>query len=319
MRPTPHYISGDLKVFAESANVKPVRIPGYWLDKKGSDTRVNVSPLPGEKVLYYIHGGGFIAYSAHPREFLAYLPVNVLECHPSFRRAFAIEYRLTSSVTNDFTNPFPAALLDAIAGYAYLVNDVGFSPKDIVVIGDSAGGNLALALTRYLVEATSLPGNIPQPPGAVILVSPWSDLGTSHTRPGASLETHLPSDILTSIDKGTFINARTNYCGVLGFPSAANSNPYISPGSVHREMPPVSFKGFPKTFIISGDAEILIDQIRGLVRRMKKDLGEEMVYYHEEKDAIHDYIALRAWAPEGAKTRVVLGAWLSEALPSKAS
>ncbi len=317
MRPAPHYISGDLKAFAESANVNPVRIPGYWFDKKGFNTRVNVSPLPGEKVLYYVHGGGFIAYSAHPRDLLAPLPMNVLECHPSFRRAFAIEYRLTSSLSNDFTNPFPAALLDAIAGYAYLVNDVGFSPKDIVVMGDSAGGNLALALTRYLAEVTSLPGNIPAPPGSLILVSPWCDLGTSHTRPGASLETHLSTDILTDIDKGAFINARTNYCGVLGFPSAANSNPYLSPGSVHPNMPPVSFKGFPKTFIVAGDAEIFIDQIRGLTRRMRTDLGAGGVYYHEEKDAIHDYIALKAWEPEGAKTRVILGAWLSEALPSK--
>lgn len=243
----------------------------------------------------------------------------MLECYSSFRRAFALEYRLTSSLTNDFTNPFPAALLDALAGYAYLVNEVGFSPKDIVVIGDSAGGNLALALARYLAEAVSFPENIPSPPGALILVSPWCDLGTSHFRPGSSLETHQSTDILTNMDKGLFVNARTNFCGVLGFPSAANSNPYLSPGSIHRDMPPVSFKGFPNTFITSGDAEILIDQIRGLVRRMKKELGEGMVYYHEEQDAVHDYLALKGWEPEAARTYVKLGAWFSDVFPLKAS
>ena len=45
-----------------------------------------------------------------------------------------------------------AALIDALAGYNYLVNTVGFHPTRIILEGDSAGGNLALALTRYLLE-----------------------------------------------------------------------------------------------------------------------------------------------------------------------
>lgn len=191
------------------------------------------------------------------------------------------------------------------------MNDVGFSPKDIVVAGDSAGGNLAHALVRYLVEATTLPGGIPQPPGALLLISPWSDMGTSHTEPTASVKTCLKSDILTDLDEGLFVHARSNYCGVLGFPSAANSNRYLSPASNHEDMPSVSFKGFPHTFVVAGDAELFVDQIRDLVNRMKQDLGEKVVY-HEEPDAVHDYIGLEAWGPEGAKTRQEFGAWLSK-------
>jgi acetyl esterase/lipase len=46
-------------------------------------------------------------------------------------------------------NPSPAVFIDAVAGFNYLVNVamwVGFSPLDIVVLGDSSGGKLAHAL-----------------------------------------------------------------------------------------------------------------------------------------------------------------------------
>ena len=58
------------------------------------------------------------------------------------------QYRLAS-------NPggrFPAQLQDAITAYCYLVFKVGIEPKNLVISGDSAGANLALALLRYLSE-----------------------------------------------------------------------------------------------------------------------------------------------------------------------
>ena len=81
------------------------------------------------------------------------------------------------------THLFPTALVDAIAGYDYLVNDVGYIPESIIIEGDSAGANLALALTRYLLENKL--SNIP-PPGGLVLVCPWTDLGLSHIKPGSS-------------------------------------------------------------------------------------------------------------------------------------
>jgi acetyl esterase/lipase len=47
---------------------------------------------------------------------------------------------------------FPGNLLDALSGYLYLVNELGFEPDKVVVMGDSAGGNTALGLARYLGE-----------------------------------------------------------------------------------------------------------------------------------------------------------------------
>jgi acetyl esterase/lipase len=140
----PHLIMGELETWAAIANVKPSRIPGYWLDKPGADIAVGQKPVAGEKVLYSLHGGSYTEMSAHPKDPTASIARGILEHCKSFQRAFSIEYRLSSTAPYASTNPFPAALMDALAGYNHLVNNVGFDPSDIVVEGDSAGGHLHL-------------------------------------------------------------------------------------------------------------------------------------------------------------------------------
>lgn len=313
VQPAPDLLLGEVKVWADTAKVQMEKVHGYWYDKKGFDTKINQKPSPGEKVLYYIHGGGFVVYSSHPRDMLSYLPNSLLDVYPSFKRAFGIEFRLTTGPPLPHSNPFPAALLDVLSGYFYLVNQVGFAPENIVVVGDSGGGSIALSLVRYLNETSSISQKIPAPPAALILMSPWCDLGTSHNTPGGSLETHLSSDITSDVDEGVFLYARLNYCGVLGFPSAADTNPYISPASIHPDMK-ISFRGFPPTFIAAGSAEAFVDQIRELARKMILDMGKDRVHYHEEEDAVHNYATMDFWAPEGPNTHLKIGAWLSSVL-----
>lgn len=71
----------------------------------------------------------------------------------------AVEYRL-------LPNPFPAALQDAATVYCDLVYRKRIAPERIVFIGDSAGGNVALALARWI----RLEGKISMP-GAMLLLS----------------------------------------------------------------------------------------------------------------------------------------------------
>jgi acetyl esterase/lipase len=66
---------------------------------------------------------------------------------------------------------FPAAIQDAVTFYAYLL-DLGIPAKNIIISGDSAGGNLVIALLRY-IEANK--GLLPSPRGAISW-SPWVDV-----------------------------------------------------------------------------------------------------------------------------------------------
>lgn len=291
----------------EANSVSPARIPGYWTHKKGSQIEIGAAPTPGEKVLYHLHGGAYVRLSAHPKDVTAVIARGILQHVDSVHRSFAVEYRLSSSKPYEVANPFPAALLDALAGYNYLVNTVGFSPSDILLVGDSAGANLAHALTRYLVEYKDTPDiAIPASPGALVLLSPWCDFGVSHEQPGTSSENFIVSDYIHPT-RGGINYAKDSFLGALGA-SEAPHNTYISPSSLDPAMT-IDFHGFPRTFIAAGGAEVLFDQIVTLKDRMIKDLGDDKVYYHEAKDGIHDYMVFEWHEPERTQTLKALAKW----------
>ncbi|KAJ0414699.1 Alpha/Beta hydrolase protein [Aspergillus carlsbadensis] len=92
------------------------------------------------------------------------------------------EYRL--STKSDRSTTFPAALQDAVTAYTYLLRTLQIPPRNIVLSGDSAGGNLVLALLRYIADSaaeTHLPN-----PRAALLWSPWVDLAA----PAATIDAH---------------------------------------------------------------------------------------------------------------------------------
>jgi len=309
-------IIGDLKAYAEAASVESIRIPGYWTRKLASGIEVAAPPQAGEKVIYHLHGGGYIQCSAHPEDITAVIRRGLVKSIESVHRVFAIEYRLSSGESSAAVNPFPAALLDALAGYNYLVNVVGFSPLDIIICGDSAGGNLALALTRYLVEKqSSTEANLPAPPAGIILLSPWCDLSESNAHPGSSRFRNENSDFVDTNE--AYIAAKTAFLGPHGL-EASETNRYISPACTYSSFE-INFIGFPRTFIISGGAEKLLDQIETLHQRMVKDLGsgdgvgenEGKVRYLEAPDGIHDFIAFEWHEPERSSTLKEIANWIA--------
>ncbi|KAL8918197.1 MAG: hypothetical protein Q9172_005526 [Xanthocarpia lactea] len=115
-------------------------------------------------VVLHFHGGAYVLGGVRPDEggwgpHLLAITIDGLVLSP--------QYRLSSQ----FKGRFPAALQDSITSYQYLL-DHGIPSSRIVISGDSAGGNLALALLRYLEEPfCSLPK-----PCALLLWSPWLDL-----------------------------------------------------------------------------------------------------------------------------------------------
>jgi len=284
------------------------------MNKKGMDLAIGTASQPGEKVILALHGGGYVRLSAHPSDPTAEIARGLVKNVDSVRRVLSVEYRLSSHKLLHVVHPFPAALLDALAGYIYLVHEVGFAPSDIIIEGDSAGGNLALALTRYLTEYHDTP-RLPDAPGALLLLSPWVDLAASHSKlPNGSAVTCRSSDYLPNASRSSY--------HVVAFigphdPEAAETNPYISPASLNPGLI-IDFKNFPRTFIVSGDAEILLDQIRTLRDRMFKDLGEGnglsdgegKVRYFEVPDAVHDFLVFPWHQPEAKNTFLAISAWI---------
>ncbi|THH11463.1 hypothetical protein EW146_g8027 [Bondarzewia mesenterica] len=323
--PVPHLLTKQMAAWASMAGVEPISIPGYWMDKTDMDTYIGAPPQPGEKVVYVLHGGGYIRLSASPKDPIANIARGLLEHCAPVHRVFAIEYRLSMAHPDPPCNPFPAALVDALAGYVYLIEKVGFQPEDIIVSGDSAGGNLALGLVRYLVESAGWTSTVktkegsegvtvsmPPPPGGVLLFSPLADMSGSDVVPGGSPYKHYDSDYLLPYDHPAAEYVRVAFLGPLYTPESLK-NRYISPACDDLDTEESSFKGWPRTLVVAGGAEMFTDQIRKLVRKMGKDMGEGngegQVLYHEAPDGAHDFVGLFFHEPERTLAYKVVAKW----------
>jgi monoterpene epsilon-lactone hydrolase len=122
-------------------------VPGEWM------TAAGVTPVG---TLLYLHGGAFVACSS-----VTHRPLTSAFAKRGWR-VFAPDYRLAPE------HPFPAQIEDCIAVYRALLAS-GVDARQLVVAGDSAGGNLALTLCLSLRSA-----GLPLP-RALALLSPVTD------------------------------------------------------------------------------------------------------------------------------------------------
>jgi acetyl esterase/lipase len=144
-------------------------ISGYSSSLSGVPT-ITLEPLVGkpERTVVYYHGGGYISGSPPDR----YLPLAGAVALAAQARVHVVDYRLAPD------NRFPAAFEDCLAAYRWTVRDGGENPETLAVLGDSAGGNLAIAVTTAARDE-----NLPLP-SCVAVISPFADLTFS----GPSLE-----------------------------------------------------------------------------------------------------------------------------------
>ncbi|KAI6038825.1 Alpha/Beta hydrolase protein [Pisolithus marmoratus] len=289
----PHLMNAELKIWSSVANVTSIRIPN---PKPPTPTAVR------QKVFLFLHGGGFIRMSAHPKSPTSAMPRSLVELTDVAPYALAVEYRLSLAYPFTEEHPFPAALLDALAGYNYLVSVMGYDPLDIIVSGDSAGGNIALALTRYLVEDKGITEvSLPGPPGHLLVSSPVTDLSSS----ALTNDKDIINDFYTNPHATPY--RVLVYVGPFGV-GIASCNRYISPASLNPSVQ-AQFIGFPRTFIIAGGMEVFLGQIRSLRDKMVRDMGQTQVTYYEATNAEHDYFVF-AWHPDRPATLQAIREWL---------
>ena len=181
-------------------------------------------------VLLHCHGGG---YSTGSSLYARTLTSKLAES--TSMDVLCFDYRLAPE------HPYPAALEDALRAWDYLML-LGYGARDVVVTGDSAGGNLALALVLKLREQKRLL------PRGVVLMSPWTDL----TSTGKSFQTKAEVDpVLNCAYIDRMVQA---YAGGLDL-----TDPMISPLFGN-------FEGFPPTYIQVGENEILLSDALRLHR-----------------------------------------------------
>ncbi len=240
--------------------IKPSAMPAMWFPcaPGGAESK----KFKSGRVVIHLQGGAFVV-APEPSE-IGQPAANYL-AEKLDAMTFYPQYRLAR---NEQTR-FPAALQDAVTFYKYVL-DQGYEPQDIIISGDSAGGNVIIGLLRYIESL----GMLPAPAGAM-LWSPWVDVSEqSLTRHAKSKQRHTDFLALSFVRWG--VQAVT--------PRAASkeTEPYLRP-ALHP------FSCSVPVFVNAGTAELLYDEINQFVEGMKGIEGNK-IHYVETKGAPHDLI-----------------------------
>jgi acetyl esterase/lipase len=231
------------------------------------------------RVLLYIHGGAFMYGGERSHgELVAAMAL------AAGARAVLPLYRLAPE------HPFPAALDDVLGVYRGLLAE-GVPAAHIVLAGDSAGGNLALAAALRLRD----PGN--ELPAALMLISPWVDLADR----GGSMVRNEPFEWGSRWMFDRWVGAYTG---------GAELQPLASPGRM-------DLHGLCPCLVLVGTAEMLHDQVTAFAERARA-AGVDLVL-SEAPERTHMWLALGSMVAGFEATMATIGAFVRERTTPQAS
>jgi acetyl esterase/lipase len=198
-------------------------------------TSIDIADVEPGGTIFHVHGGGFALGSAAGSVGLA----STL-ARKTGMRAVSADYRLAPE------HPYPAALQDVTAAYRALAGQAG-SAEQIVVSGESAGGNLAIELLiAGKAEGLTMPA-------AALLLSPMTDL----TAAGSSYAGKAHADPAISAQA-----IRTRAADYLAGTDPAD--PLVSP--IFADL-----SGLPPLLIQAGSHEVLLDDATRLAAKAAAD------------------------------------------------
>lgn len=250
------------------------------VDANGIPARLYRPRLDGELgVCVYFHGGGWV--------------IGDLETHDDVCRAIAnrsghavlsIDYRLAPEF------PFPAPLEDCITATRWAfehAQELGCDPNRIALAGDSAGGNLAIAVAI----ATDVPLS------GLVLVYPGTDATQSHR----SQNENANGPILTKATVTWFVD---HYLGE----KVSRDDPRVSPQFASDEV----LAAFPPTLVITAEFDPLRDEGEAFAARLSSlGVPTSSVRYSGQ---IHDFIRMSGFLDDAHSVRALIGAALNRAL-----
>ncbi|KAF8542410.1 alpha/beta hydrolase fold-domain-containing protein, partial [Trichophaea hybrida] len=265
-----------------SARSHPLDGPAPAQDARETYEALLADTPEKESAILWLHGGAYWLCSPSTHRSMV-----VNHSRSSRTRVFVPEYRLAPQ------HPFPAALIDALLSYLYLLHPppgvfhAPIAAEKLVVAGDSAGGGLSLALIQLILQLQRTKTTIhwhgqdiqvPLPAG-VAIVSAWCDVSRCFGRlsdfPDGSEETCHTYDYLPTA---------YGYADMVHLPSPAwnpdvqkqrRSSQFYSPDILisHPFVSPIladSWAGAPPMWISVGD-EYLRDQNLFLAHRLLAD------------------------------------------------
>ncbi|EGR27054.1 hypothetical protein IMG5_202350 [Ichthyophthirius multifiliis] len=218
-------------------------------------------------LIIHIHGGGFVAMSSrshqtYTRQWAYQLNIPL----------FCIDYKKAPQY------PFPEALNDCWQAYNWIINFVhrffNVKPQKIILVGDSAGANLAAALTLKCIQ------NKIQIPTGILLAYPALNLNKNSFTPS----------FLYSLNDQVLPHTFLKMCLDSYIPDSlelhTQDNPFVSPSCASDEF----LKHFPPTRILVGSKDPLHDECWRFLKKLD-DLGRsaEIIVYENMPHGFLNY------------------------------
>lgn len=229
-----------------------------------------------EGVILYIHGGAYVTCSVGTHRALVARIAKACKT-----KCLSVDYSLAPE------NPFPKALNEVLTVYNYLLEQ-GYPSAKIVLMGDSAGGGLAMATALKLRD-----NNTPLPV-AIVGLSPWLNLACNSD----SCQRLIEKDPMLSAEQGKIYGKI--YAG-----TESVKHPYISPSYA-------DLKGMPAMYIQVSDAEILLDENVDFAEKAKQQGVDATL--ETWKNMVHVWHGFGFILPEAKKAIHKIGKYVNKKL-----
>lgn len=214
------------------------------------------NPTSSEKILIYIHGGGWISGSLDTHTNICFKLANVLK-----RKVISIGYSLAPE------HPFPEGLNECFKVCQKIMHENAW--ENVAIMGDSAGANLAMGVSLMALHQRSFRFS------KIILVYPSCQ--TNYSKDTCFLS-------LTQNDKKGFLSLE----GLEDYMKLYLKNPEDYQNKYVNILKNKRLFGLSKTLIITASLDPLHDEGLALAKKLKKHLVS--VKYYDLKGAIHGYL-----------------------------
>ena len=251
----------DEKIYNGSHAV-PVRI-FFPNEKSFQESNDKTSDSRDKKLLLFVHGGGWVTESIDNYERICARLADATGQYVA-----AVEYRLAPE------HPFPTGFMDcyAVAKAIYTNRFIlNVNPQRITLIGDSAGGNLAAAVSLKARDDGIFK------PQRQILIYPAVNNDYSETSRFQSVK-DCGSDYLLTAGK------MRDYIDFYVAREEDKKNKYFAP------LMETDYRNQPDTLILTAEFDPLRDEGEEYGKRLKE--AGNYVEVHRIKDALHGYFAL---------------------------
>lgn len=214
-------------------------------------------------VLLFFHGGGWVTGDINSYDRVCTNLARHTNC-----TVVSVDYRLAPEYR------FPTAVEDCYAAAKEIFTHphlLGVSSNQITLIGDSAGGNLAAAVSLLAAQRKEFF------PKQQILIYPATYYDHTPSSPFPSIVENGTDYLLTSKRVQEYMELYMSCEEDL-------NNPLFAP------LLADDLKGQPRTLVITAEFDPLRDEGEAYAKRLK-EAGNE-VYLHRVRDALHGYFSL---------------------------